>query len=285
MMLLAIFAAVAAKTPIASSSSIEARNLRTPSSRSRSRLLTYACGSKNSGSRRLLERILTHPCSSNPNTSTANDLYNKNSTKNGSTFLIVSAGIVSGLAALLGLLFLVDRETFTNLTGMTCTKHRIDGDEEMEDEDMTPYEKDAYLTSETREYMRDKFEHGVEVQERSKRLPKRLYRTIKAQARSIFSCCFKPKDYAEGDKYQIPWTGSEDIDMDKGGCCSAGNVSVCLVFWEEVRLRLCWRPTKVYKEGKDKYDVGDSKDEEGDIEIKVAASSYESAETGTVPWS
>ena len=53
-------------------------------------------------------------------------------------------------------------------------------------------------------------------------------------------------------------------------------------YLEEIRLRLCWRPTKKYNPNVDKYKVGGESHDDGSI--RYAASSYESAEEGTAPW-
>ncbi|KAL7538684.1 hypothetical protein ACHAXR_008725 [Thalassiosira sp. AJA248-18] len=270
-----------------------------------SRWLTYACNSKNNGSgrrRNLLHRILTHPCTSQRKTSTTNDIYNKNTTRGSNTFVNVTLGIIAGILSLLGMLFFIDRETFTQITGVKelpyycnpCTKPSITGDDDDDNGDAytnatddesgggpTPYEKDAYLTTETREYLRDK--HDKEVEK-----PKRILR-------SIFWCCFKTKQYGDGDKYNVPYASSEEEynniaagnNNKEGGNFFFGNVNIFWIFVEDVRLRFCWKPTKDYNDdGRDKYDVGglDSKDEESTVEIKIAASSYESAEPGTAPW-
>jgi len=169
------------------------------------------------------------------------------------------------------MLYLFDRETFTQVTGLKkllpynckCSIARIDSDDES---DPTPYERDVrdvHLTRETQDYLEEK--HDVEVEKPKRRL------------RNILWCCFGTKKYDESDKYQVPWTGSED-EATKGK--NAGNVNVMMVFLEDLRLRFFWRPTKEY-DARDKYDVGDSTD---DDEIKYAASSYESAEVGTAPW-
>jgi len=273
--LLLLILAASATTPFVSSSSvIEPRS----DEQNTNRWLTYGCNSHDGGRNRLLSRILTHPCNTNPQKSTANDLYNNNTTRGSNTFVNVTLGILAGIAMLLGLLFLIDRETFTQLTGVkevphycNCSKPRIDGDDD-DGSEPTPFEKDNYyLTEETRDYLAEKEDEELEK-------PKR-------RLRSIVRCCFKTKEYDEGDKYNIPWTGSED-GVNKGAAGST--VNIFLVFWEDVRLRLCWRPTKEHSP-KDKYDVNldelkDGGVKEGEDEIGYAASSYESAETGTAPW-
>lgn len=272
--LLLIILTASTTTPFVSSSSV----VEPRSDQNTNRWLTYGCNSHDGGRRHLLSRILTHPCNTNPQKSTANDLYNNNTTRGSNTFVNVTLGILAGITMLLGLLFLIDRETFTQLTGVkevpyycNCSKPRIDGDDD-DGSEPTPFEKDNYyLTEETRDYLAEKEDEEVEQ-------PKR-------RLRSIFWCCFKTKDYDGSDKYNIPWNGSED-EGNKG----AGTVNIFLVFWEDVRLRLCWRPTKEYSP-KDKYDVnlvelpGGGKDGGAvEDEIGYAASSYESAEAGTAPW-
>lgn len=253
-----------------------------------SRWLTYACNSKNGDgdgrNRSLLARMLTHPCNSNPNQSTANDLYNANSTNNGNAFLQITMGLITGILALAAILYIIDPETFKELTGAeqmagrcSCLdKRRIDDEEE--DDSQTPYERDCrdqYLTEETANYLDEKRDREVEK-------PKRKLRSM------FYWCCHRTnKEYDESDKYHVPWTGSEDEMKD------TRNVNLVLVFFEEMRLRLCWRPTKVYDE-RDKYDVEGQLGGSGgggggggggdDDEIKYAASSYESAEAGEAPW-
>ena len=187
------------------------------------------------------------------------------------------------------MLYIIDHETFTQLTGMrikwSCNpqcsrfKRRADSDEETEDS-YTNYERDVYLTESTKDYMRE--QHDTKVEQ-----PKR-------KLRQIFWCCFQTKNYT-GDKYHIPWSESQSSsDGGKGGGVSSKNkdddgitqtiekdMNICAQFFEELRLRLFWRPTKQYKPNVDKYHVGDE-DEEG--EIKYAASSYESAAVGDAPW-
>jgi len=189
------------------------------------------------------------------------------------------------------MLYIIDHETFTQLTGMrikwSCNpqcsrfKRRADSDEQTEDS-YTNYERDVYLTESTKDYMRE--QHDTKVEQ-----PKR-------KLRKFFWCCFQTKHYT-GDKYHIPWSESQSSsDRGKGGGVSSKNKSrtnqdginqtiekdmnICAQFFEEIRLRLFWRPTKQYKPNVDKYHVGD--DEEG--EIKYAASSYESAAVGDAPW-
>jgi len=189
------------------------------------------------------------------------------------------------------MLYIIDHETFTQLTGMrikwSCNpqcsrfKRRADSDEQTEDS-YTNYERDVYLTESTKDYMRE--QHDTKVEQ-----PKR-------KLRKFFWCCFQTKNYT-GDKYHIPWSESQSSsDRGKGGGVSSKNKSrknqdginqtiekdmnICAQFFEEIRLRLFWRPTKQYKPNVDKYHVGD--DEEG--EIKYAASSYESAAVGDAPW-
>ena len=273
--------AASSTNQLALSSTIEPRTNNSGSSSSnnnRRRWLTYGCNSKDDGGRtRLLSRILTHPCNSTPNKSTsANDLYNHNTTTTTtatSSFVIVTLGIIAGVLTILGMLYIIDRETFTLITGVKelgshgCSKPQIDdGDEDEDsatpyerDNQSTPYERDnRYLTEETVNYLEEKRDKEVEQ-------PKR-------RLRSIFHCCFRTKDYGDEntDKYHIPWTGSDDDEGNKG------NVNIIMVLFEEIRLRLCWRPTKEYDE-KDKYDV-EAGDGEENREIKFAASSYESAE-------
>ena len=117
----------------------------------------------------------------------------------------------------------------------------------------------------------------------------------KRKLRQIFWCCFQTKNYT-GDKYHIPWSESQSSsDRIEGGVSKnksrtnqdginqtiEKDMNICAQFFEEIRLRLFWRPTKQYKPNVDKYHVGDE-DEEGDI--KYAASSYESAAVGDAPW-
>ncbi|KAL7554481.1 hypothetical protein ACHAWF_017931 [Thalassiosira exigua] len=245
---------------------------------SSSRFLTRACSTENmSGrSRGLLERLLTHHCSNKYKQSlTANELYDKNtnSTPRDNTFLIVVLGIICGVISVLGLLYNIDRETFTKVTGveelpplpLACnlSKPRIDDDDDDSD-GPTPYERDTYLTRETAEYLEEKRDAEVE----------RPMRRLKA----LFPWCFRAKVYDEGDKYRLPWTDTESADGGGGG----GGARTILEFWEELRLRLFWRPAKEYGE-RDKYAV-DPDMERGDDDIKIAASSYESAEKGAAPW-
>lgn len=265
------------------------------------RWLTYACNSRqgtdvgaSGGGRRLLDRLLSHPCNSHARQSTsASSLYNKNTTKGSSTVLNVVLGAIAGVLALLGILFLIDRETFTDLTGVkgpsascSCTKPRIDDDDDCSN-GQTPYERDLakrrrdhsshYLTQETANYLEEKHDREVER-------PRRLLR-------SWFWCCFRTKDYGDSDKYHIPWSGSEvveDGDGEKKGGLMWRVCMIPLVLLEEIRLRCCWRRTKVYDD-RDKYNVKGASDEEGkdeddDVYVKYAASSYESAEAGTTPW-
>jgi len=207
-----------------------------------------------------------HPCSSHAKQSTANEVYNKNSTYHGSnTFLNVTLGIISGVAAILGLIFLIDRETFEEVTGVKevhckCTKPNIDQEEDDELEP-SPFEKDNYhLTKDTQDYLAEK-------KDMEKEKPMRILK-------QYFACFFRTKKYNDDDKYDVPWTGDEN---------NPGKVNAFLVFWEDIRLRFCWRPTKKYQDKNcDKYAVnGDPQVED---EIKYAASSYESAEKGTTPW-
>ena len=322
--------------PPSSLSSVEPRrNIRTrttsssPNAGITTRWLTYACGShddiNNNGSgggggnnRSLLQRILTHPCSSHSrqSTNTANSFYNNNTSHNkgSSTFLTVLTGILSAILTMFIFLFIIDRETFTDVTGIKgvnwycnpkCTKRRInDADEEQQQQgvgessssdDYTNFERDAYLAQDTIEYIEDK-----------KTFSDR-------KLRRIFWCCFKTKNYT-GDKYQVPWT--ESSDDDGGVVAAAGNKNTSLLgsesikklglldpklskacgegteqvvtagnaflkYAEELRLRLCWRPTKRYNPNVDKYKTGQSF-AEGDI--KYAASSYESAGPDEAPW-
>jgi len=188
------------------------------------------------------------------------------------------------------MLYIIDHETFTQLTGMrikwSCNpqcsrfKRRADSDEQTEDS-YTNYERDVYLTESTKDYMRE--QHDTKVEQ-----PKR-------KLRQIFWCCFQTKNYT-GDKYHIPWSESQSSsDRIEGGVSKnksrtktqdginqtiEKDMNICAQFFEEIRLRLFWRPTKQYKPNVDKYHVGD--DEEG--EIKYAASSYESAAVGDAPW-
>jgi len=269
--LLLVLAASAANES-AASSSVEPSNIK--SSSYRHRLLTYACNSENDEGRRLLSRILSHACNSKPKTSTSTtSAYNNNTTRGSNTFVTVTLGVVAGVLAVFGLVYLIDRETFTQLTGgkklpyyCDCSKYRIDDDDD-DASDPTPFERDAYLTKETAEYLEEK--HDKEVEQ-----PKR-------QLMSIFWCCFRTRDYDESDKYGVPMTVSED-DWEKPKMAGKTVKNTVMVMLEEVRLRLCWRPTKEYDE-KDKYNVEvvESGDNDG---IKFAASSYESAEKGTAPW-
>lgn len=207
-------------------------------------------------------------------------MYDANTSRGSNTFVNVAFGILAGVVSLLGLLFLIDRETFAQVTGVKkvpyycdCSKYRIEDDEK--DNDISPYERDMdanHLTPETQEYLDDKRE--------AKEKP---FRIIKSMWRSI-EVCINPKKYDVSDKYQVPYAGSSDEESDAG--CAAGNVSMLWVFWEDLRLRFCWRPTKVYDDT-DKYSLGAEGEEDGeedDAEIKVAASSYESADKGTAPW-
>ena len=282
-LLLVILAVSASKQLVLSSptSAIDAPTIQHSTSSTTSRWLTYACNSKTDnvggGSRRLLDRILTHPCSSHSRSSTSTtSLYNSNTNKSSSglaTALQITLGIIAGILTLLGMLYVIDKETFTLLTGMKylpfcncrsgCAKPRIDADEENIDE-QTPYERDQYLTKETAAYLEEK--HDREVLQPKRRLKTMLW------------CCFRAKEYGDGDKYHIPWTGSEDE--------AEPRVNMCLVFWEELRLRLFWKPTKVYNDDRDKYAVegNPSGITNGEGEIKYAASSYESADVGTTPW-
>jgi hypothetical protein len=171
---------------------------------------------------------------------------------------------------LLGFLFITDRDTFAQVTGVKelpyyckCSKPRIDGDEDDASEP-TPFEKDTYhLTEETQDYLAEEEE------------------APKQRLRSIFWCLFQTKEYDDNDKYNVPKVESE---------AEGGNVDGFLSFWEDVRLRFCWRPAKKYSQ-KDKYDV-DLKEMRseggryapGEDEIRYAPSSYESAEPGAAPW-
>lgn len=268
-----------------------------------SRWLTYACNSKNNShsNRNLLSRILTQPCTSKSKALTTDSLYYQNTTNGSHTFVNVCLGILASLSVLFGALYLLDRETFEQVTGVkditiprticwkpyckcNLKKRRIDPDEE----DATPFEQDTgeyYLTEETKNYLAEKEDWEV----------KRPRRLIK----SMFGFCFRTKDYEseEGDKYRIPWTGSEDnAERSKRW----GDVFLpVFVALEDVRLRLCWKPTKEYNPN-DKYDVGldgggadgtsdaasggSTGSDEDDEVIPYAASSYESAEEGTTPW-
>lgn len=251
-----------------------------------SRWLSYACGSKNSEQRRLLDRILLHPCESNHRqTSNINDAYKKNSSggSGSSTFVNVSLGIIAGVLSILALLYFIDRETFTEITGVRklpgcssrsccrsvpdlkrlCQKPQMS----MNEDETSPYERDAYLTEETADYLAAKRDQEVEQ-------PRR-------KLKSIFWCCFKAKTYGDGDKYHIPWTDTqeEEENAPKG---FGPNVNKLLVLWEDVRLRFCWRPTRDYSnEEHDKYaiDMAPTRDS-----IKIAASSYETADAGSAPW-
>mmetsp|Transcript_26929 Transcript_26929/g.45880 ORF Transcript_26929/g.45880 Transcript_26929/m.45880 type:complete len:291 (-) Transcript_26929:143-1015(-) len=269
-----------ARTPFASS--VEAQS--GANIYSGNRWLTYGCGSKNNGNRNLLSRILTHPCKSQPKESTASEVYTKNTLRESNTFLNITLGIIAGVASILGLLFFIDRETFTQVTGVKelpyycdCSKYRIDKDDD-EMSDPTPYEQDTrekYLSEETREYLAEKQGTNTYLKR-----PKRIFRRI-------FWCCFKTKDYDAEDKYHIPWTGSEDESEEANAC----NINMFWVLWEEFRLRFCWKPTKKYST-KDKYNINlDELRAEGKADggesvesIQYAASSYESAEEGMAPW-
>ena len=267
-----------------------------------SRWLTYACNSHNGNrhERSLLQRILTHPCSSQSRQSTTvSSLYDRNSNKGSSTFVTVTLGILASILTLLILLYFIDRETFTDLTGIkgvnwycnpTCKKRRLDEEEESENEQSyTNYERDQYLTRETVEYLEEKYDAEVEQ-------PKRRYYTLKKQIKQTLWCCFRPKNYT-GDKYHIPWTGSENTmqmnsptAINKKSTTNYNNNNMDNVhddisfmsYLEEIRLRLCWRPTKKYNPNVDKYKVGGESHDDGSI--RYAASSYESAEEGTAPW-
>jgi len=226
-----------------------------------------------------MTRILTHPCSSHAKQSTTSDLYNENTYRGSNTFAIVTLGILAGVIVLCGIIFFVDRETFWEITTgdevpyyCKCSKHSIDDDDDISAP--TPFERDNYhLTEETRDYLAEKREREVEK-------PRRRLNYMLSRLKSLFSCCFKPRKYDEEDKYHIPWTGDEN---------DSKHANLFLAFWEEVRLRLCWKPTKVYNE-RDKYavnlpDLSNGGGEEDDDEaIKYAASSYESAEKGAAPW-
>ena len=256
--------------------------------RANSRRLSYACGSKNSGQRRLLDRILLHPCESNHRqTSNINDAYKRNSSSStgSSTFVNVSLGIIAGVLSILALLYFIDRETFTEITGVRklpgCSSRSVccrsvpdlkrlgqKPQMSMNEEEPSPYERDAYLTEETADYLAAKRDQEVEQ-------PRR-------KLKSIFWCCFKAKTYGDGDKYHIPWTDTqeEEENAPKG---FGPNVNKLLVLWEDVRLRFCWRPTRDYSnEEHVKYaiDMAPTRDS-----IKIAASSYETADAGSAPWS
>lgn len=252
----------------ASASYIEPAGSVRPSNR---RWLTYACSSKEgrSGGRRLISRLLLHPCNNQSRQSTStNSLYDTNTSRGSNTIFDVTLGIIAGIVTLLGILFFIDRETFKDVTGMEeipirckCAKPRIDDDDGGIEKDITPYEMDKYLTEETVEYLKQK--HSEEVEQPKRRL------------RNIFWCCFRPKDYDNDDKYRISSSVSQE-----------GNSNKLKVFLEEIRirfedfrLRLFWRPTKKYSD-RDKYDV------EGDDDdvVKYAASSYESAGPDAAPW-
>lgn len=269
--LLLLILAASAKASLASSSSVETNVVQ----HTNSRWLTYACGSKEDGDRErhLLRRMLTHPCGSRSRTSTANDVYNDNSTRGSNTVLNVLLGLVAGVSLLLGLLFLTDRDTFAQVTGVaelpcscTCAKPRIDEDEDQVSEP-TPFEQDIYhLTEETQEYLAAK-----------KDTEEKLMR----QCRSLFRCWPRTKEHGASDKYKIPATSSE---------AEEGVVHRFWALWEDVRLRVFWRPSKKYNQ-KDKYDVNVTEVRSdggtgatGEDDIKYAASSYESAEPGTTPW-
>ena len=236
--------------------------------RALNRRLTYACNSKtDSGGRRLISRLLLHPCNNQARQSVStNSLYNKNSYRGSNTFVNVALGIIAAVATLSGLLFLVDRETFRDVTGMDelpnpckCAKSRVDDDDD--DKEITPYEMDRYLTPETIEYLKEK---ELEKEEEPKR-----------RLRIIFSCCLRSKVYSDADKYHVASVTSGEGKSDR----FMELVDTIRNRFDKFWRRLCWRPTKKYSD-RDKYDV-----EGGDDDVvKYAASSYESAGPDAKPW-
>lgn len=224
--------------------------------------------------------MLTHPCNSRPKQSSTTDLYNKNSSRGSNTFINVTLGLIFGVMVLLGFIYVIDQETFKEITGKDrhchgrCSKPRIDDDEDDDDhEAISPFEQDVYhlnLTKETEQHLAEEHEREID---RPKQMLKKMCPFF-----------FKRKEYDEEDKYDIPWTGDEN---------DPGKVNVLLVLLEDIRLRFCWKPTKKYSEnGKmghqaDKYAVnleGFESNDSGEGGVKYAASSYESAEPGESPW-
>ena len=168
---------------------------------------------------------------------------------------------------LLGFLFITDRDTFKQITGVkklphyckcSCRKPSIDDSLEP-----TPFEEDNYnLTKETPDDLAQK--DGEE--ESPKRRPHSVFLWFRARA----------KEYGDSDKYNIPWQRSE------GGEGETSILNPVIAFWEDVRLRFFWKPTKKYSQ-EDKYAVDGEKAADED-EIPYVPSSYESPEPGTTPW-
>lgn len=277
-----LFALLSASTTnrSASGSLIEESGIVLSSNRRR---LTYACNSKtnSSGGRRLISRLLLHPCNNQAQQSVStNSLYNKNTSRGSNTFVNVTLGILAGVATLFGLLFLIDRETFKDVTGMealpyykfacNCPKRRVEEDDD--EKDITPFEQDKYLTPETNEYLKTKQINDADE-------PKR-------RLRIIFSCCLRPKvdNYTDADKYHVAsFTSDNGKSVDGQGQSEwfteiKGELSRR---FDKFRRRLCWRPTKKYGD-RDKYDV-EGADDDDDM-VKYAASSYESATPDAAPW-
>jgi hypothetical protein len=239
------------------------------------RRLTYACNSKtnsSNGSRRLISRLLLHPCSNQSRQSVStNSLYNNNTNRGSNTFVNVTLGIIAGVAALFGLLFLIDRETFRDVTGIEeipirckcCVKPRIEEVDEI-DKEAAPYEMDKYLTPETIEYLKEK---RIEEADEPKR-----------RLRITFWCCLRSKDYGDTDKYYVTSMTSDDGRSNK----FTELVDEIRRRFDKIRIRLCWRPTKIYSD-RDKYDVEGGDGEDDDV-VKYAASSYESAGPDVAPW-
>lgn len=269
-------AALATNLPV-SASTVEQRDNGSPNNR----WLTYACRTKSEGSgRNLSGRMLTHPCNSQnsrPKQSSTNDLYNKNSSRGSNTFINVTLGVIFGVMVLLGFIYYIDQETFKEITGKDgpfygrCSKPRIDDDDD--DDGISPFEQDVYhlnLTKETKQHLAEKHDREIDR-------PRRMLKQM-----CLFF--FKRKEYDEEDKYNTPWNGDEN---------DPGKENMLLVFLEDIRLRLCWKPTKKYSGNRkmgqhaDKYavqleDSESNNSEEGSV--KYAASSYESAEPGEAPW-
>ena len=183
------------------------------------------------------------PCSSASSTTTTTSMYEENTLRSGGTLVYLVTGTIAGVAMLLGLLFLVDREAFHVVTckdgrsRVCCASSSSSPDSSQDFDDgggasscchaggddgggisashsTTPYEQDVreeYLTEETAEYLAEKRDGEAKWMARA--------------MRHVFPWCVPPttammmmttRHAGDGDKY------ATDPGGGGGGAASGG---------------------------------------------------------------